>query len=192
METAELVKLYRNEPDPDDKRRDTLIMRHMAMTRKIASRFVCPTHNFDDCVEFAQYELVKAVIKAKDSLVNNNIRPFLLKRIKCRLTNYVRFSHKPLVPEHASETAQKHDWPSRVMFVDAIDDDQYPVDETVLLNDTFQCCIDDPLQRDVVKWRLAGCSFRETGEHVGIPLHQCQMLWHEFCGRVREAYDELL
>jgi RNA polymerase sigma factor (sigma-70 family) len=192
METEKIVQLYRKEPDPGNVNRDTLIMRHLHMTRKIASKFVCPVHTYDDVIEYAQYQLVEAVIKAKDALINNNIRPFLIRTLHCRLLDYVSYSHRPLLPETVSETARHNLWPRRVLFTDAVDEDQYPVDETVLLDDVLHKCVEDPIQQEVVEWRFAECTFREISEHVNLPLKECQRIWYSYCSKVKEHYSEMV
>lgn len=218
MQTDILVQTYRFEPDPGDVKRNTLIERHIIMTQKIAARFIGPRHDYDDIMEYAQYQLVEAVVKAKDALMDNNIRPYLIKVIRLRLLDYVTFDHIITVPSSCGPQAWSdlglakpdnpptwHDGPVNTEYNDTLVDRHrnaclkrsklkdrvssgFDIDEGVLLRDTLDRCITSDAQRKVVEWRLADLSFVEIGKRIGLTTNACQEFWYEYCDAVQEVY----
>ena len=185
MTTDLEVLAYRRLPDPQNKRRDVLIQRYMGFVRGLAAHFVTPKHSYDDVIEFAYFELVQAVIRAKRVLEDNNIEPYINKCVRAKLLTYVTFDHLITIP-----VKSQHAWrvkrPRRRNLKDPMDH-QFDTDESIMFEEILEKCVDD-YNYDVVKYKLAGCTDVEVAQKTKMERTACQRLWKEFRERMKEYY----
>ena len=179
------VLAYRMMEDTDNKLRDKLIIRYMRLVKRLAARFIGPRHPRDDINEYAMYVLVDTVVRAKESLTNNNIQPYIIKCVRAQLMNYVTFDHVSTVPQKRGTSVWNRPRQIRHTLKDcpAI---QCDVADSVCLCESIERSILSDTQREVVELYLAGFTFPEIVKKTNISLGSCYRMWCEFTERMRE------
>jgi len=183
------VLAYRLTPDPENELRDRLINRHMKLTKALASRFVNARHDYDDLCEYALFQLVRIICRAKLGLSDNNIEPYVVTSIKNQLIDYVTFDHLVTVP-CGSGGAWDVDRPKRCHYCDIADDHQSEPDELPILTEVMDSCVCTTDQEKVVKLRLANCTFEEIAQQTGLSVIKCKRHWYAFQKDMEAQYVE--
>lgn len=171
------VLAYRLTPDPDNELRNKLISRYVKLTKAIAARFVCRRHDYDDLTEYALYQLVLTICRAKLNLKDNNLEPYVVRTVKNRLVRYVTFDHLITVPGGSNSA-----WGTKPVRRDLDDVVCCQADQAdeVMLTEIMTKCIESEEQEQVVRLRLAGFTFLEIARKMDIPRGHVQRLWYTF------------
>jgi len=168
------------------------------LTHKLAAKYVSPIHDFEDVCEVAEFELVEAVVRAKNALKDDGIKYYLIRCIRARLLDYVTLDHLIYLPSHGPRA-----WAEAKKGIHRINvtrkgphqrdpytqDNRTDPDVFVEFDEILEDCITSEIQRDVVTYRLARCTFQEIAVKMDMEIKPCQRYWYEYCDLVKEAYD---
>lgn len=154
------VQDYRN---GDTEKYQQIIEHHLPIMDKLAWRFTSKRHTHEDITEIAYYELVQAVALAKKSLKNNNITPYIIKRVISNILTYLKMCDLIV---HTNKPSSKTKLMEREFFLDThVRTSVHPIDSLIFW-ECFNKSITSDLQHEIVILRLKKYTNKEILERL--------------------------
>lgn len=162
--------------DGDDSVRDELIKYHMPIVDSLVGRYICPKHNRDDLREVAYYQLVVSVKKARNVLRDDELTPYIIRRVKCDLLRHVKLDHLPL---YKNTLNSRVDLLARVELEEPVSHGTCHEDEVDFM-EMLDRYVESEEQKAVVLLRLEGYTFNEIVKKRNSTINQVRKTWNNF------------
>jgi hypothetical protein len=181
MEFVEAVSRYRN---GETEYCEQIILYHIPLIKKIARRYVSlPRYPYEDIVEIAQFALVNIVMEAPAKLRDNNIKYFIISRVRYAIMEYISSDHLIFGSRNSKNR-------ERIKFKDVHCTAEKPFDKLVFW-EAVENSITNERMADIVNLKLKGHTFKEiTALTPGTYEMAIVRIWKVFVNNMRQNYSE--
>lgn len=173
------VRKYR---DGDESVRDELILHHMPIVDKLVCKFINKTHTKDELKEVAYFELVLSVKRAKRTLKDDNLTPYVIRCVQHNLINYVRLKFLVIYKRLPRNCANLRE---RLHLDDPVDNECEP-GFNIELEELIELSIESEVQRAVVRLRLEGETFNSIAAELKVSIKVVRRLWFSFVSNFKQ------